>query len=143
MSKVHYSVISIYPVFVGLPIGVLGTLYSLFNSKISKIVNIEPIDALYSCASGFIATISLIFLNLALKYEDAAKISILRTTGVLFSFAFQYAILRIDVDFLGLLGAFFIIFATLTVILVKLYSQNKNNDDLKYNIFCKFLLIKF
>jgi drug/metabolite transporter (DMT)-like permease len=78
------------------------------------------VQIFYSAVAGVFGTIGIIFLNRALKYEDATKIGILKTSGVLFSFFLQYIFLDISVDFLGLFGAVCVIAGTLSVMAIKL-----------------------
>jgi len=120
--KTHFAIISIYPVFFGLPISMLMSFFLLGYSGFQ--IDIELIHLFYSILSGFIATVGLIFLNKALKHEETVKISVIRTSGVLFSFFFQYLILGYGTDFLGLLGAGLIVFGTLSILFTKLCQKN-------------------
>ena len=134
LDKVHHSIISIYPVFIGLPLSVIVSV--LLTLPQDAKLQIIPIEIFYSFCAGLISTFGLICLNKALKHEDAAKIAIVRTTGVLFSFLLQYLILDVEIDFLGILGAIFIVSGTLAIILTKIYGKSFNDT-------CKFLAIKF
>ena len=85
LIKIHFSVISIYPVIVGLPISItVSILLLIFQSKSQ--VNIVPLHFLFSSGAGLIATLGLILLNKAFAIESPAKVSMLRTFGVLFTF---------------------------------------------------------
>jgi len=137
LVKTHFAIISIYPVFFGLP-------FSLLMSVVFRVywdfrVHIVSMHVVYSILSGLIATLGLIFLNKALKHEDTAKISILRTSGVLLTFIFQYLILGLGTDFLGILGASLIVFGTFSGLFTKLYHNRIKTS----NKFCYFFAIKF
>ena len=139
-SNIHYSLITLYPAFFGLPIAILGSL-SLFliNYDLSRLSSLTIYDGGYSISAGSIGILGVVFLNLALKYEDAAKIALLRISGVLFSMIFQYFILNVGIDFLGILGAIFIVLGTLFIILVKMFSQ----DILESKKFYRVIAVEF
>lgn len=121
LVKIHFSVISIYPVLVGLPLSIIASsLLFIFQSKFQ--INIVPFHLMLSVCAALLATLGLILLNKAFAIETPAKISMLRTFGVLFTFLLQYFILGIKTDFLGILGAMFIVMGTLSVVLAKLYN---------------------
>lgn len=60
--------------------------------------------------------------------------------GVFFSFLLQYLILKIEVDFLGILGAVFIVSGTILIMIIKIGYQNIQNSN---NWFLKFFSMKF
>ena len=137
LAKIHFSLISIWPVYVGLPFSIIVSIfYYFFNSKY-KLAFI-PLEIFYSFCGGLLSVIGLICLNKALKHEAAAKIVMLRTTGVLFSFMLQYFILDVNTDILGIIGAFLIILGTVQIMIIKL-----NADSYESNVFCQFLAFKF
>lgn len=124
LSKIHHSVISMYANFFGLPINIIGSgLLFAMNYREYMNMSIDPIHLIYSLSAGLVGTIGLIFLNKALQYEHAAKIGMLRITGILFSMIFQYILLDIEIDFLGLIGAVCVVLGTVLIILIKLYSE--------------------
>lgn len=119
IDKLHFSVISIYPVYVGLPISLISLIgYSLVYSHYQ--VTYIPSEFFYAICGGVMATISIIFLNKALEYEEAAKIVILRTTGIFFTYIFQYFILELETDILGIIGAVLIISGTIVIMITKI-----------------------
>lgn len=137
LAKIHFSLISIYPVYIGLPFSIIVSIfYYFFNTKYQLVF--IPHEIFYSFCGGLLSVIGLICLNKALKHEAAAKIVMLRTTGVLFSFMLQYFILDVNTDILGLIGAFLIIMGTVQIMIIKL-----NADSYESNIFCKLLAFKF
>ncbi len=78
LTKVHFSVISIYPALLGLPASVLLTTVLIATKSSHKDITEEAevlaVQIIYSAISGLFATFGLICLNLALKAEDASKI---------------------------------------------------------------------
>ena len=61
-----------------------------------------------------------------MKFEDASKIAMYRTTDILFTFVFQHIFLRIDSNLLSILGAVCIAIGMLIVIGFKLLDKNEN-----------------
>ena len=124
-SKVDQALISLYPCFFGIPFNIIGSSIILFiASDFSKLSDITLADGGFSFLAGLTGTVALMFQNWALEYEDAAKIGMLRISGVLFSMIFQYVILDVEIDLLSALGAVFIVFGTLIIIFVKIFSQD-------------------
>ena len=93
---------------------------------------------LYSCigALGGISGVSLF--NLAFLYEDATKISIIKTIDVFYSFLLQYFLLNIKIDLLGVIGAVFVLSSTFLIILFKIFEAK-----FKKMFFLKWLIAKF
>ena len=77
----------------------------------------------YSILVGMIASCNQIIFNLSLQYEDASKISIIKTTELFFIFLMQYFFLNIKTDYLNMIGAFLILTSTLIIILYKIFDQ--------------------
>ena len=132
--KVHYSIVSFYPAALGLPTGLIVSLV-LFLTNVSHDAA-HPIDTeklpyhiLYSFIAGTAGTVALIFLNMALDHEDASRIAIVKTTDVMFTFLFQYLILHIKIDALGIIGAVFILTSTFSIIIFKLVDKKLEFDS--------------
>lgn len=142
--KVHYSIVSFYPAALGLPTGLIVSLV-LFLTNVSHDAA-HPIDPeklpyhiLYSFVAGTAGTVALIFLNMALDHEDASRIAIVKTTDVMFTFLFQYLILHIKIDALGIVGAVFILTSTFSIIIFKLVDKKLEFDSkLMQVLFKKF-----
>lgn len=106
-------------------------------------MDILVIQIVYSVLAGIFGTVGIIFLNRALKYEDATKIGILKTTGVLFSFVLQYVFLGITVDFLGVFGAVCVCAGTISVMAIKLAeSSHRVGNNKSSHFLIKFLMKK-
>jgi drug/metabolite transporter (DMT)-like permease len=144
LVKVHYAVNSLYPALVGLPLSLLiSSLFFQFKwIKYDEYGTVEMITQVgYSVCAGIMGTLGLIFLNVALKFEDATKIGMVKTNvGIFLAFILQYIVLDIELDSFGALGALFVISATLSVMLIKLF--DKKIADSK-NSCVRFLTQKF
>ena len=139
-SKIDQALISLYPTFFGFPLTIIGSfIILLIAGDLSSISNLTLVDGGYSFCAGLTGVIGLILQNWALEYEDAAKIGMLRISGVLFSMIFQYVILDVEIDLLGILGAVFIVLGTLMIILIKIFSQ----DLLDSKKFYRLLAVEF
>lgn len=144
LVHIHFSVTSLYPALVGLPLSLIISGYMIKQEISHKYLNEEMdtliIQIVYSFLAGVFGTVGIIFLNSALKYEDATKIGILKTSGVLFSFFLQYIFLDITVDFLGILGAIFVIAGTISVMAIKLIEPKTSKSR---NVVVKLLMTRF
>ena len=144
LVQVHFSVNSMYPALVGLPLSLI--LSGIFHQfKLIKIDTYETKDIVpqfvYSILSGIMGTLGMIFLNLALKVEDATKIGMIKTNvGIFLAFILQYLLLDIRVDSLGVFGALFVIAATLSIMFLKIF--DKSLADSKYSC-VRFFTQKF
>lgn len=137
VDKVDFAVISLYPILIGLPISIIGSVvhyYYYFENRPAFVHT----EICYSVIGSIGSTIGFIFLNKALEHEDALRIALLQTTGVFFSFIMQYYILNVDTDLLGVIGAVFIVTGTLGIMAVKVYPQNCKN-----NLFCRAMSFEF
>jgi drug/metabolite transporter (DMT)-like permease len=127
LVKVHYAVNSMYPALIGLPMSmfVSGLFYQFKWIKYEEYATSDILVQVgYSVCGGVMGTFGLIFLNLALKFEDATKIGMVKTNvGIFLAFILQYIVLDIEVDSFGALGALFVISATLSVMLLKLFDK--------------------
>lgn len=151
--KVHYSIVIIYACYCGLPL-------NLMLSLVGELTNVmKPRDPLlyaswtnifeqcgYSLASGVGGTLSQVFVNISLKYEDASKISVYRTTDILFTFLLQIVVLNIVANFLSVIGALCILCATLLVMMYRI-AEKAFNKSIKHSdsISCwkRFVFFKF
>lgn len=132
-SKVHWASNTIFVCWFGWPVSLVLSFilyrvgYSHQNFENEK--KDLPMDVFYSIMSSIISIMGQIFLNLCLKYEDATKIAITRTTDVLFSTVLQYFILNILIDLLSAIGAFSIMIGSFVILIFKLFENRYE----KYN----------
>ena len=135
MNKVHYSVVLFFPCFLGLPISAAVSLI-LYLLKVSHTNPLEftsdkfnKMEIFYAFMAALISTLSVIFLNWALDKEEALKVVILKTTGVLITYVLQYFTLDIKVDLLGLMGAFFILLGTFLIVVFRFLNKKYENNS--------------
>lgn len=122
ISKIHFSVISLYPAYVGIPVCLIFSSI-MFWFKIQSFDQFTGRDTFFSISGSVIGIFALIFLNKALEHEQASKVALLRISGIFFSMIFQYFILDIEIDFLGLIGAGLIIISIIMIVTIKLFME--------------------
>jgi drug/metabolite transporter (DMT)-like permease len=143
---IDWSVSVIYSVYVGLPLAVIYRLASIpfidINEYLKNGIDLLLIDLICFVAASVFDAIGLILLNIALKYEDPTKITIVRTSNIFFVFLFQYFILNIKFEIFSIIGAIFIGIASLTVLIMNVLEKkvftDASNSILKRIIFVKF-----
>jgi drug/metabolite transporter (DMT)-like permease len=154
--QVHFSLSIIYGSYFGLPLAFATSLVLYFASP-SHIMSFSFVKENYallvrqlafSVLSALCGTTSQIFLNFALKYEDASKIAIMRTTDLLFAFALQYILLRIEKDMANAAGCLLILLGTFIVLSYKIVNKRletneKNKSNKKSGWAKRLLLVKF
>lgn len=135
-KKVHFAVATIYSSYFGIPCSIIvsaalfltGTSHKHFNYELH--FHLLPLQIFYSIASALCGIFSQVCLNLALNYEDASKISILKSLDLLFTFVLQFAILRIEPDLMSCAGAALILAGSTAVVTYKII-ENKRNERKK------------
>ena len=80
-------------------------------------------EILYAVAGGLLSVTSQILMNLAVQIEDASKVSILKSTDLLFIFLLQYFLLGIYSNFYNTLGAILIFVGALLVMVYKMIDK--------------------
>ncbi len=122
LSKISFSVVSIYPAYFGLPLSIAASVVISYYK--STTIVLVPDEIAFMCAGGVLSTVSIIFLSLSLEHVEASRVVVLRTTGVLFVFVFQYLFLGVGVDLTGACGAVLIVLGTLIIMLEKTCSAS-------------------
>ncbi|CAF1073882.1 unnamed protein product [Brachionus calyciflorus] len=144
LLKAHFAVATLYPALIGLPVSILiSVILKITNQSkldLNEDRNVLLINLAYSVCGGIFATACNLILNYALKYEDATKIAMVKTFGVLFSFILQYFLLDITVDLLGIIGAVIIVTSILFVLTLKIFDAKLTKSR---NCFIRFLIGKF
>lgn len=144
LMNAHFSVATLYPALVGLPASIIISVILLAtdnsNIDLEKNKDVLWLHLVYAVLGGFFGTACNVILQCALKYEDATKIAMVKTFGVLFSFILQYIFLDITVDFLGIIGAAIIISAILFVLSLKILDPKLSKSN---NCLIKCLVKKF
>ncbi len=149
-NNVHYSIPTIYATYFGIPTSLGISVVALatgITEKDPSLLDDMPSFALqvvYSILSGLCGTISQVTLNIALNYEEAGKISIIRSTDILFTYMFQYAWLGISTNVFSGIGAVLIIFGTVMIMVYKIVDKKTvESETEKRGIFLRVLLYKF
>lgn len=98
---------------------------------------LEGTQLFYSVIGAFSAMISMVLLSKAMEHEEAGKISLLRTLGILLAYILQHIILDVQLDLFALVGTILVISGNLIVFLINYTNR------LESNCVCKFMAYKF
>lgn len=143
--KIDSITLMVYPGYLGVPITLVAAIL-MSQLEIEK----RPVGFLqdksefiwqcvYLLISSVFTVLTQLFILLALKHEDPAKVSIIRMSDLFITFVLQSLILDIHANFLSILGAIFIFVSTLLVIVYKIlfnkYGKNKNTSTCKKCLF--------
>jgi drug/metabolite transporter (DMT)-like permease len=146
-SHVHWSISTIYGAYFGFPVSSIISivLYIMGYTHQSFDLKLLIIHIVYSTISAILGIIGQCCLNIALQYEDATKVSIAKTSDVIFAFVLQLFLLNIKIDFLSVIGSVSIVFGTFVVLGFKLIEKkySKIKKSKKLNPVEKFLFFKF
>ena len=135
-KKVHYSVIIIYSSYLGIPISsaISITLYVTGVSyKNSASLESIMVQIFYSFLSAVVGLSAQICLSLSLKYEEASRISIIKTTDLIFTFIFQSYLVNIVKDYLSSVGAYLILLGAFLIFVSKFIENKLNRTSSKGN----------
>jgi uncharacterized membrane protein len=85
----------------------------------------------FSLFSALTGVLQQVLMNLALDYEEASKVMIIRSTDLFFAFLLQSIFLHIYSDWMSVSGALMIFVATMLVMMFKMADKkwNSNNTD--------------
>lgn len=141
-KKVHLSVVLLYATYYGMPVSILLSAFLLVtgvDNRKRTILNSSFDDLKYEIAyailSALLSVSQQILMNMAVNIEDASKVSILKSTDLLFIFLFQYLLLGIHSNFNSILGAVLIFCGALFVMIYKIIDKRhtKKMDLLSKN----------
>ena len=139
-NKVFFGVNTIYGTYLGLPTAFILSLVLILTGSSHKNFKCEleylALDLVFGCLGGILAVLGHVLLNISLQYEDATKVSIVRTVDVVFSFIFQFIILNIKADWISILGALMILLSTFVVLFYKIIKKKlqKKKEEKKKNL---------
>lgn len=131
--KTHVTVICAYFSYFGLPGSFLVSLALLLtgfeksskdlfgDDEATRILLIW--DVFFAVVSALLAFGGQTLTNMAMKIEDANRISLLESTGLIYSFIFQYLILDIKSNYLSTLGAMLIFIGAVCVLSYKIIDK--------------------
>ena len=153
-------------IYKGIPISAVLSLILLNTGNSNLIFNIKNhyselmLSIFYTCLIGCMGCFNQSILMLSLKYEEAFKISLIKTTDMLFVFVLQYFLLGIQTNTNNLIGVFLIGSSTLIIFTFKYFNDkytlslakaskqlslappNTNSIDLNQNKLRKTSLVK-
>ena len=132
-NKVYFAVSTIYGTYLGLTVSIAISAIFIITHLSHNNLNCElsylGMDIFFGLIGGILAVVGHVLLNISLQYEDATKVSIVRTIDVLFSFIFQFIILNITPDWISVIGAVCILFSTFIVLFHKIICQNMKKKN--------------
>ena len=135
---VHYSITTIWVSYFGLPSSVLLTLaiYASGNGnggeggvKDAWLFGTRDqcaLQAVYALVAAVCGVLTQIFMCLAMRYEDAAKVSLMRASELFFVFLLQFVFLDIVSNVYATLGAVCICASIVALVLVKMCEKKLN-----------------
>ena len=132
-NKVHYSIANIYLSYVGVPTSFLLSLVLFLTGVQENDINLVKdvtnilLQVTFAICTGLFGVLAMIFMNLALEYEDTLKVSIVRSTDLVFTFLFQYLLFSINPNLFSIFGTILILFATLLIILFQMMEKILHN----------------
>ena len=146
-KNVHWSIITIYPACFGLPLCAVISFILYFKEFSHKNIKSElpelPYHILYSSISAVFGILGQVFFNISLTCEDATKVSIAKTSDVIFSYILQLIILDIKVDIFSIFGSISILLGTFIVLSFKIIEDTLEKSSKNKSCFKKTILLKF
>lgn len=136
-KNVHYSINTIYTSYIGLPLSLALSCILVYNGNSNLIYNIRYNWAnfkwhlFYSICVSILGVINMIIVNFAMSLEEASKLSIIKTTDLFFVFGLQYVFLKIQSDYLNVIGAILILLSSFLIMIYRLLDQNNSKKILK------------
>jgi len=136
-KKAYLSVVLLYATYYALPVSFVISviLYITGVDKRERTIFTGSFDELkyeivFALLGGMLSVCSQILMNLAVQVEDASRVSILKSTDLLFIFLLQYFILGIQSSLSNTLGAILIFLGALLVMIYKIIDK-KHTKALK------------
>lgn len=131
-NNVHFSIATVYASYYGLPvsliISIILTATGLTHKDIKNELKFLPEHLAWTVFASCIGVIGQIFLNIALKYEDASRLAIMKTIDVFYAFLLQYLFLNITPDLFSVVGALTILSGAFLILMFKVIeSQRKKH----------------
>ena len=112
-------------------VAVVGSVISFAASLISnsgfKFPDCDTYDAVYVLAAGALGYSGQLIVTKALTLEKAAVISLVRTTGIAFSFVLQLIVLNVIPDGLSIGGAILVLLCNVSIFIKKFLDMKKSH----------------
>ena len=125
-QNIHYSVMTIYTTFIGLPASIVIDLILIYTNTHTKAIELfgtNPsqlaIEFGMSAVTAVLSLFNIVMFNISIEYEDPTKCTIIRSFEVFLTFFWQRIFLDIHSNMVSILGAVFIFLGALGVILYK------------------------
>ena len=137
-KKAHTPIVLIYSSLYGIPASAIASAFlmltnldnrenTIYNSNFSDI----KYEILLAFVSGFFGVSQQFLQNMALRLEDASKVSILTSTDLIFTFILQYIFLNIHSSLHNILGAFLILTGVLSIMAFKILDKKHSKHKKK------------
>lgn len=129
VKKVHYAITNIYTVFTGLPYAIILSLILILTGYSHLFENFQTRSeelleqTVLLCIVAAVGTCNQIIFNLALKYDDVFKISVIKTADLFFVIILQTIFLDITINWLNLIGVLMIFTSTIIIFTFKYYEE--------------------
>lgn len=147
--KTHYSVIGLFGSYCGLPISLIIAIVFHFTgqNKRSQEYKDQSLEWLlfqfsYLFLSSFFVVMTEILMNISLKYDDASKVTIIRSTDLVFIFVLQYIFLDIKPNIFNSLGALLIFIGAILIMIYKIFIDVKHPDSKNLSLIKRILYFK-
>ena len=151
--KVHYSVLSLYTAFIGIPACLSVSLimfytgFQAYDMSLMADVSSICLQIFYAISSGICATLVQLFLNLAAIYIETLKVSMFFSNSLLFTFLFEYLMLNLNSNLISGIGAVFIFLSTMSIVIVQFleknfFQTNFNENDKNIPLWPKYIFFK-
>ncbi len=107
-----------------------GVSHSEFHEELKHL----PIHLLYNFTAALIGVVGQCVLNIALKYEDASKLAIVKTIDVFYAFILQYLFLNIEANLLSIIGALTLVSGAFSVLIFKIIDNKSKKSDRRFSM---------
>jgi drug/metabolite transporter (DMT)-like permease len=134
-QNVHFAISTIYASYVGVPFNLALCLFS-YSTQIEssrdeayyKDANTIMWQVGYVLAAAVCSLTSVVLSNIAMSYEDASKVMIIKTGEIFVTFLMQTIFLDIVANHFSIVGSLLIFCATLSVLLYKMIEEKYNRQ---------------
>jgi len=126
-----------YTTFTGLPFAIvlsailIGSGYSRILENYQKRFEELQQQTVLVLIVGCVGTLNQLILNLALKYDDVLKISLVKSADLFFVLMLQSIFLGIHINALNLIGLMMIFFSTITILVFKYLNERLMNETVE------------
>jgi drug/metabolite transporter (DMT)-like permease len=115
----------------GFPMSIIMSLafvkLNLAHKNISEELSDLPMDLFYSSSAACLNLLGQVFINISLQYESPTKVSIAKTSDVLFTAVLQYYIINQTLGILNIAGALSILIGTSFVLVFRILEEKYEN----------------